>query len=235
MSADARRAFVAAAATIQSAFVATSDRGAEVTPELLAAAAGQFCAVFDRVDRDRAAGSAFAAHEASTLGEQALGCIADLALWADRVGCAPQRPAVEALALDIAQWVMRHGGEIRVLEPIVNALAQSANTTQAPAQLAMLYRLMRDIIEHVADSVRNDPSVNPAHPWRIINFNCAIVATRTQDPMLMNTAYDGLERNLPGDCPAFFEEGVCESGKKVYGEPVRTLLQERFDKWTTRH
>ena len=73
--------------------------------------------------------------------------------------------------------------------------------------------------------------------WRILNFNCAIVATRTQDAPLMHEAFDTLGRNLPEDedAPAFFEEGLKQSDKPVYGPLVKSLMQEYFARWTVRH
>jgi len=229
----ARREFAQATADIQAAFVARGERETEVTPALLAAAVEQFLAVFDRLDDHPSRADQ---HEVNALAEQALSCIADLAMWAERVGCGAHRHAVEALALEIALWSSRRGGEIRVLEPIVNALAYRANAMHSPGEMIPLYRLMQDIIGHVAPRTRGDPeSADPAHPWRVINLNFAIVATRTQNPQLMNAAYDLLEQNLPADCTAFFAEGVRQAGKKVYGGHVRDLLLGRLTKWTTRH
>jgi hypothetical protein len=76
---------------------------------------------------------------------------------------------------------------------------------------------------------------SPAQPWRILNFNCAIIATRTQQPELMNTAFDLLEQNLPLECAAFYEEGVRQAEKQVYAQHVRDIMRGRFAKWTTRH
>lgn len=229
----ARHAFARAAAGIQAAFESRGERETEVTPALLAAAVDQFLVVFDRLDDHPAHADR---EEANSLAEQALSCIADLAMWAERADCGAHRHAVEALALEVALWSLRRDGEIRILEPIVNALAYRANATHSPGEMVQLYRLMQDIIGHVAPPTRNDPeSAGPERPWRVINLNFAIVATRTQDPRLMNAAYDLLEQNLPAECTAFFAEGVRQAEKPVYGEHVRDLMLERLTKWTTRH
>jgi len=116
---------------------------------------------------------------------------------------------------------------------VVNALARRANAVHDPAALVPLCVLAREIARSVAQSTRNDASA--AEPWRILNFNYAIVATRTQRPDLMAEAYDSLEANLPDACPAFFAEGVRESQKPAYGDPVRAALRERHAKWTVKH
>jgi hypothetical protein len=48
-------------------------------------------------------------------------------------------------------------------------------------------------------------------PWLTLHFNCAIIATRTQQPELMNAAFDLLETHLPQHCPVgAIEAAVCD-------------------------
>ena len=54
-------------------------------------------------------------------------------------------------------------------------------------------------------------------------MNLAITTTRTQDPGLMNDAYDLLEWNPPQECAAFYEEGLSQAEKPVYGPFCGTL------------
>ena len=51
----------------------------------------------------------------------------------------------------------------------------------------------------------------------------------------MEKAFDTLGRNLPEDCPAFFEQGLQQAQKEVYGTEVRELMQDYFKRWATRH
>ena len=96
--------------------------------------------------------------------------------------------------------------------------------------------MIGDIIEHAAANIKADLEKQDAtRPWRILNFNYAIVATRTQDPALMSTAFDTLGRNLPEDCPTFFEQGMQQAQKDSYTPEVREIMQEHFNRWTTRH
>jgi hypothetical protein len=66
----------------------------------------------------------------------------------------------------------------------------------------------------------------------ILHFNCAIIATRTQQPDLMTAAYDLLESHIPEHCRSFYAEGVRESSKPAYGPQVGALMRERLAKWT---
>lgn len=113
--------------------------------------------------------------------------------------------------------------------------ARRANAVHEPVKLVPLCLLAREMIVHVSAQARDNLSRAADSPWRILNFNYAIIATRSQEPELMNAAYDLLERNLPGDCSAFFEEGVRQAEKKVYDPHVREIVRQRLAKWTVRH
>ena len=170
------------------------------------------------------------------LGEQALTFAAELAAFADHLELPEARADLEKVSVGIALWVSRQDGEISELESVVNGFASSANITASEETLRALFHAMKAVIEHAAPSIRADSDqTDPHRPWRMLNFNFAIVATRTQDEQLMHEAFDTLGRNLPQDAPGFFEEGLRQSGKSVYGPGVVKLMQEYFARWAVRH
>ena len=170
------------------------------------------------------------------LGEQALTLAAELAALAEHLELPEARADLEKVSVGIALWVARHDGEISELEFVVNGFAASANITASEETLRTLFQAMKTVLEHAAPSIRTDSDqTNPHRPWRMLNFNFAIVATRTQDEQLMHEAFDTLGRNLPQDAPGFFEEGLRQSGKPVYGPTIRKLMQEYFARWAVRH
>jgi len=229
----ARRAFDQAAGALNSAFEQSGPfTGQEVTPSLLADAVRHCMDVCQRAD---AAEEAMPLEEVDELGTHALECLSDLGLWAYQLKLDDARIVFEDLALDTAQWIVRHGGQIAVLEPLVNALARQANATQDPAVLAALFERACGIIAYAAPCLSSATDAASLQPWLMLHFNAAIIATRTQQPASMNAAYDLLETNLPRHCAAFYEEGVRESRKSVYGEQVREMMRDRLAKWTTRH
>ena len=95
-------------------------------------------------------------------------------------------------------------------------------------------REKRRAFDQVA-GVLNRLALRLCSPGSRLHFNCAIISTRTQQAERMHAAYDLLEVNLPAHCAAFYEEGVRESQKTVYGEHVREIMREHLAKWTTRH
>ena len=172
----------------------------------------------------------------SDLGEQALTFASELASFADHLELPEARADLEKVSVGIALWVSRQDGEISELESVVNGFASSANITASEETLRALFHAMKAVIEHAAPSIRADSDqTNPHRPWRMLNFNFAIVATRTQDEQLMHEAFDTLGRNLPQDASGFFEEGLRQSGKSVYGPKVGKLMQEYFARWAVRH
>ncbi|MDP2239392.1 MAG: hypothetical protein Q8K18_04410 [Burkholderiales bacterium] len=206
--------------------------GQEVTPPLLIEAIAQ---CLDIASGNEKAG-ALPPQEVDKLGTHALECVSDLALWAHQLGLDTERDAIENLAIDFALWIAANGGVISVLEPVVNALARRANSSHTPETLTALLHLTHELVAHADPRAGNSlESANPDQPWRILNFNLAIIATRTQKPELMNAAYDLLEQNLPHECAAFYEEGLNQAQKRVYEPQVHEIMQQRLAKWTTRH
>jgi len=228
-----RRAFDQAAANLIAEFERAGPfPGQEVTPPLLADAIRQCLDVCQRVDADE---EELPLEEVDELGTHGLECLSDLGLWAWQLKLDEVRAAIEDLALDMAQWIVSHGGQVAVLEPVVNALARQANATQDTAALQSLYDRACGVIAHAAPGIAAGADLAAVQPWLTLHFNCAIIATRTQQPELMNAAYDLLESHLPEHCRAFYAEGVRESQKAVYASHVGEMMRERLAKWTARH
>ena len=208
----------------------------EVTPMQLAEALRHLLQAFEKIDQDFGAHGALTYDDPSDLGEHGLLIATDLATWADRLELPQTKSDIEKIAVGVALWVARHAGEIRELETVVNGFAASANAANSDAALRALFRASQAVLENAAPAIKADlDQTNPGRPWRVLNFNFAIVATRTQDAQLMHEAFDTLSRNLPQDAPAFFEEGLKQSDKPVYGPVVKNLMQEYFARWTVRH
>lgn len=228
--------FSSAAQAIESRFTERGMLPSEVSPGQLVEALSQLLYVFDKLDRENGETAPLAYDDPSELGEHGINIAADLATWAERMELQQAKMDVEKVAVGIALWVVRHEGEIRQLDTIVNGFASQANATASEETLRVLYRAMQLVLEHTVQTIKQDlDKTNTGRPWRALNFNFAIVATRTQDAQLMHEAFDTLSRNLPEDAPAFFEEGLRQSDKPVYGPIVRSLMQEYFTRWTVRH
>jgi hypothetical protein len=134
------------------------------------------------------------------------------------------------LVIAVASWIARHGGRINKIEMVVNAFAGYANHLRDAEELAELCPTIRSIIAAVSDDIRKDlEQTNPMRPWRILNLNYGIVATRSHDPKLIEEAYDILVENLPQDAREFFREGMKQMDIVGYPQNVREVV-EKYDR-----
>ena len=208
----------------------------ETTPAQLIEAIKQFFIIYEKLGHTNNENSPFSKENISQIGEQTIHCLIELASLAEQINLPKEKALMEETAFSVAHWVILHKGEIRSLEELVNILAAKANRTNDKIILTSLFHVINDVIEHSSPELKNDPDKsNPGRPWRMLNFNFAIVATRTMDKELMIKAFDTLGLNLPEDCPKFFEEGLIQSEKTEYGPEIKTMMAEYFKKWATLH
>lgn len=136
------------------------------------------------------------------------------------------------LAIPVSVWIADHGGRLQQIELAVNSLAGYANELKDMLQLAELSRVMEKIIHAVSDEIRQDlEQDNPMRPWRILNLNFGIVATRSHDTALMERACDILVQNLPHDARQFFREGMQQMDIVGYPAEVRAVMQKYDQLW----
>ncbi len=140
--------------------------------------------------------------------------------------------ALQALQVPLALWGAAQGIPLRALAPLVNACAAMANRLREPEALRPLAEAMAALMEAADAQVRDTPeAARPGHPWRTLVVNRAIVATRTHDPALMESAFADLVRALPGAAAAFFVEGMREMDRLGYPHHVREVMA----RWHARH
>lgn len=166
--------------------------------------------------------------EIDTLGEYGLNLLDELAQLASALGQSPLATEIEALSLPFALWVVRHGGEIRHLSPVVNALAHYANQASRPAAMSSLYAQCCELLDAVSPAIEESMSGDPKHPWRLLILNRAIVATRSHNPELMESAYDAVVEFLPQDAQRFFAEGLEQMSVVGYPDHVRDIVHQYY-------
>ncbi len=134
------------------------------------------------------------------------------------------------LTLPVSLWIARHGGQLSQIDMLVNSLAGYANEISESHALADLARVMKEVLDACDDEIRRDPEqTNMMRPWRILNLNYCIVATRSHQPELIEQAYDSLVKNLPQDAREFFKEGMQQMDIVGYPDEVREVV-ERYNK-----
>jgi len=173
----------------------------------------------------------FADNDISDIGEHGLSILQKLMMKTDLLQLSVERKSLDQIALVIADWIIQRDGIINLLEPIVDALAQVANSITEQQQLIALVDFMSEIIEACSDTIKQDMEMSDMHrPWRVLHINRGIVATRSNDPATMRRIFAELITALPMDAPNFFKEGMSEMVRLNYPEQVRNVMQEFFDK-----
>ena len=167
--------------------------------------------------------------EITEIGDFALGLLEALVDRVETVSGRQERDLMR-LAIPISLWLARQGGHINKLELVVNSLAAWANELHDTLQIAELVRVIREIIDTASHEIRKDlEQTNSMRPWRILNLNYGIVATRSHDPALMDEAFAVLVENLPNDARTFFREGMQQMDIVGYPEEVREVV-EKYDR-----
>jgi len=137
------------------------------------------------------------------------------------------------LALGVALWAMRHEVEIGAVEVVVNALAKRSNDARSPQELSAVYGLMQGVIANITPLLSADlERSNPERPWRILHINFAITAIRTEDPAMMDFAFDALDEALPGERGGFYSEALALVLAPGVAPAVRERIEARHLKWT---
>jgi hypothetical protein len=152
---------------------------------------------------------------------------------ASRAGDAALAEDNAEFVLGVAIWAIRHEVPIDVPEPVVNALAIRANGARSKSALSALAELMHGVATHLAPRLAPDlERSNPERPWRVLHANLAITAIRTEDPTLMDFAFDALDSALPQERAGFYAEALALALSPGIAPTVRERIEARHLKWT---
>lgn len=136
------------------------------------------------------------------------------------------------ITLGIALWAVRHDVAITAVEPVANALAIGSNRAATPQELAAVFGLMQGLIAHVGPALSADlERSNPERPWRILHANFAITAIRTEDPAMMEHAFDALDAALPDERASFYSEALALALNPGIAPAVREAIERRHRRW----
>ena len=172
-------------------------------------------------------------NDVSELGEYALEMFEQACHWAKHLKLPDVFERLQAFTISMALWVAGHGGQLLTLESVVDALARAANSTGEPEELFSLYDAMTNIMAATSPMIARDlETVNPGRPWRLLNLNRAIVATRTHQTDIMEEAFSTLTEQLPNDAPGFFTQGMEQMDLLNYPPQVREVMDRYYRKWS---
>lgn len=191
-----------------------------------------FLAIAGELDRG---GTRLSPLELVDLADHGLDLLDRLSALATRLRSREQGGSLLRLYPTLAVWLARHGARIRNLAGITSGFAAVADGLHEPGELTELCLLMEEVLDASAASVQADlEKSDPGRPWRILNLNEGIVATRSHDPRLMDSIFDKLTLRLPEDMPGFFAEGMLQMDTLNYPAPVRAVMNRYAEKWSNK-
>jgi len=192
----------------------------------------QLVDIMTRIEADTQAPGDTRTEDITEIGEYALRLQETLSGIAEKSGLAGHKQPLADLSMNLALWIAGHNGQIETLEPVVDALAQAANTTQAPQRLEQLSSVIKRIIAAVSTPISQDlEKMNPGRPWRVLLLNHGIVATRSHNTELMEEAFTLLTSKLPEDATRFFSEGMQQMEALDYPPHVRETMEKYHREW----
>lgn len=205
----------------------------QTPPPQLASAFEQFLTITTTIDHEEGHTGPIQRDDVTQLGDHGLTLLTDMIAWAGQLALGNVRVELEKIAVTVADWVVRHDGEIRTLEPIVNALAATANGLREPSDLEKMTHLMTRMIDACAKVITQDlDKNNPARPWRVLHINRAICATRSHNAALMERVFDELIEQFPEEVAHFFEQGMEQMDALGYPPHVRAVMSRYHAAWT---
>jgi len=219
-----------AVAELAQAYAQTTQAGDEVTPENLGQSLLQFFAILASLEQTTTTAPDKSGHETEDLADYGLRLLEELHDWAQRLECRDASDIFQSLCVTLALWCAQHRLSISHLQPVVNAFSRLANGTQDERILAEITDAISVIIDATATQVKQDlDNSNPGRPWRLLNLNHGIVATRSHDPRRMESVFEQLVFRLPDEAAGFFAEGMQQMDAIGYPAHVRSVMQKYYE------
>jgi hypothetical protein len=183
--------------------------------------------ILETIDLQARDGQRISAPEATELGNHGIQLLMRLIDLTEKLDLPHKRHELEQVSLLFARWTLRHGGELQLLEPLVNAFAHAANQVRERSSLRQLAEWMGEVADAASSELKQDlGGQEPYRPWRLLHINRGIIATRSQDTELMRRVFDEMMVYLPQEAARFFEEGLEEMDNAEYPPHVRQVIEE---------
>jgi hypothetical protein len=144
------------------------------------------------------------------------------------------RDRLSRLFASLAVWFARQDAILDNLNGAADSFAILVNGENDAAVLADMCRLMNEVLEAASNEIKMDEDRSDQfRPWRVLNLNSGVAATRSFDAKLMQETFERMERRLPHDLPGFFADGKRQVQMQEVPENVREVMTQFADKWAT--
>lgn len=143
-----------------------------------------------------------------------------------------QRDRLSRLFASLAVWFARQDAILDNLNGAADSFAILVNGENDSTVLADMSRLMNEVLEAASNEIKMDEDRSDQfRPWRVLNLNSGVAATRSFDAKLMQDTFEKMERRLPHDLPGFFADGKRQVQMQEVPDDVREVMTQFADKW----
>lgn len=168
----------------------------------------------------------------SELADYALDLLDRLSYQLRQLDIHDQRDNIACVFVSVAVWFARRDAVLRNLDGTADGFANLINGTSDRERLAEMSRLVDEVLSAASDELCLDENRgDPWRPWRVLNLNSGIAATRALDTELMQQTFDNMGRRLPYDMPGFFADGKRQMDSQDVPQGVRDLMTRYAEKW----
>ena len=144
-----------------------------------------------------------------------------------------QRDRLSRLFISLAVWFARQNAILHNLKGAADSFAILVNAEKDATELANMSRLMDEVLQAASDEIKKDEDRSDQwRPWRVLNLNSGVAATRSFDAQLMQDTFTKMEQRLPYDLPGFFADGKRQVEAQDVPDHVREVMIQFADKWT---
>ena len=155
-----------------------------------------------------------------------------LAFLVRKVEIMDKRDTVARMFASFGVWVARRGATIDNLEGTADGFGMIVNATTSTEELRALCGMMEEVIEAASLRLQLDEDRGNAwRPWRVINLNAGIAATRSLDPKLMEETFERMGRRLPYDMPGFLSDGMRQAAFQNVPDAVTAVIRRHMETW----
>lgn len=168
----------------------------------------------------------------SELGHYALDLFDRLSYQLRQLDIHDQRDNLARVFASLAVWFARRDAVMDNLDGAADGFANLVNGENSAGELAKLSQMMDEVLEAATDEMKLDQDrSNPWRPWRVLNLNSGVAATRSLDAELMQSTFEKLGRRLPYDMPGFFADGKRQMDAQDVPQRVRDVMNRYAEKW----
>ncbi len=152
-----------------------------------------------------------------------------LSRWAIHLQLERTVGELEELTLCVALWCARQQCQLSTLTPLVDAVSDYANRQSESETMSELTSVVGEIIDAIGPDIKADRDKSDPHrPWRLLNVNYGIIATRSLEPAIMEQAYENIIQRFPEDAAEFFREGMEQMQIVDYPDYARTVMEKYY-------